>query len=50
VDTFATVGLRAAHRVILRPGFRAAWKSYFQAAIRDCNEMQRMPGCQLTLP
>jgi murein DD-endopeptidase MepM/ murein hydrolase activator NlpD len=50
VDTFASVGLRAAHRVTLRPGFRAAWQSYFQAAIRDCNEMQRMPGCQLTLP
>jgi len=45
-----SVTLRAGNQIVLRPGFRSAFHSFLHAAIRDCNEMQGLPGCTIVLP
>ena len=49
VDTFASVAFRAGQKVTLRPGFRARYESFFHAAIRNCNQTDNLPGCNLTI-
>jgi len=49
VDAFASVAFRAGEKITLRPGFRARYESYFNAAIRGCNQADTLPGCDLTL-
>jgi murein DD-endopeptidase MepM/ murein hydrolase activator NlpD len=45
VASCGIVSLSAGHKITLRPGFRANYYSWLHASIRDCHEMQRLPGC-----